>query len=111
MRNAQRRRTQRQAALVFVSVILFLLAAACSSAAQKRPPAKPVDLNRATAEQLAQLPGIGPATAKAIVQFRQKSGPFERVEDLLAIHGVSKNKLEKLRPYVTLSPPPQHHSS
>jgi len=51
------------------------------------------------------LPGIGPTTAKAIVRFREKSGPFRRVEDLLAIRGITKRKLEKLRPYLTVVPP------
>jgi competence protein ComEA len=73
---------------------------------QKRPPAKPIDLNTATIEQLQQLPGVGPSTAKAIVKFREKSGPFRRVEDLLAIRGITKLRLEKIRPYVTISPPP-----
>jgi competence ComEA-like helix-hairpin-helix protein len=72
--------------------------------AEKKPPAKPIDLNAATVEQLQQLPGVGPATAKAIVQFRQKSGPFKRVEDLLAIPRITKQKLEKIRPYVTTGP-------
>jgi len=74
--------------------------------AQKRPPAQPLNLNVATLEQLEQLPGIGPSTAKAIVQFRAMSGPFRRVEELLAIHGISNARLEKLRPYVTIGPPP-----
>lgn len=77
------------------------------AAAQKKPPAKPIDLNTATLEQLQQLPGIGPSTAKAIIQFREKSGPFKRIEDLLAVHGISKPRLEKLRPYVTVTSPPQ----
>jgi competence protein ComEA len=82
----------------------FLLALA--AAAQKKPPAKPLDLNTATLEQLEQLPGIGPTTAKAIIDFREKAGPFQRVEDLRAIHGISNSRLEKLRPYVTVNPPP-----
>jgi len=53
------------------------------------------------------LPRIGPTIAKAIIQFREKSGPLKRVEDLLAIHGISKVCLEKLRLYVTVTPPPQ----
>src|SRR4029077_6340635 len=77
------------------------------AAAQKKPPSKPIDLNTASIEQLQQLPGIGPATAKAIIRFREKSGPLKRVEDLLAIHGISKARLEKLRPYVTVTPSPQ----
>jgi competence protein ComEA len=55
-------------------------------------------------EQLQQVPGIGPGTAKAIVNFREKSGPFQKIEDLLAIKGISKARLEKMRPYLTLSP-------
>lgn len=83
-----------------------LLLAVTVVAAQKKPPSKPLDLNAATLEQLEQLPGIGPTTAKAIVRFREKSGPFRRVEDLLAIRGVSRKKLEALRPYVTVGQPP-----
>ena len=91
-------------------VLLFLVfwtACAAIVSAQKKPPAKPLDLNTATLEQLEQLPGIGPTTAKAIIEFREKGGPFQRVEDLRAIHGISKSKLEKLRPYLTVAPPPQ----
>jgi competence protein ComEA len=72
-------------------------------AAKKKPPAAPLDVNTASAAQLQQVPGIGPTTANAIVQFRRKSGPFERIEDLLAIRGISARKLEQIRPYVTLS--------
>jgi competence protein ComEA len=61
-------------------------------------------LNTATIEQLEELPEIGPTTAKAIIQFREKSGPFKRVEDLPAIHAISKARLEKLRPYGTVVP-------
>lgn len=77
---------------------------------KKHPPARPLDLNTATIEQLEQLPGIGPTTAKAIVRFREKSGPFHRVEDLLAIRGITKKRLEKLRPFVIVvapAPPPK----
>ena len=85
----------------------ILLFASSVAVSQKKPPTKPIDLNSATAEQLQQLPGVGPTTAKAIIQFREKSGPLKHVEDLLAIHGISKARLEKLRPYVTVTPPPQ----
>ena len=86
--------------------VVLVLAACSSFAAQSRkhPPAVPVDLNAATVEQLQELPGIGPSTAQAIVNFRQKSGPFKRAEDLLAIHGISKAKFEKLRPYIVVKP-------
>ena len=80
---------------------VLLLLATCL-AAQKHPPANPIDINSATAIQLQELPGVGPATAQAIVRFREKSGPFARLEGLLAIHGISRSRLEKMRPYVTL---------
>lgn len=91
--------------VVAICVLFSVLIAAVAMQAKKHPPAKPLDLNSATEKQLEQLPGVGPATAKAIVQFRQKSGPFRRVEDLLAVPRITKKRLEKLRPYVTVSSP------
>jgi competence ComEA-like helix-hairpin-helix protein len=70
---------------------------------KKPPPAAPVDLNAATPQQLQALPGVGPAMAKSIVDFRQKSGPFRRVDDLLAIRRITKQRLEKIRPYVKIN--------
>src|ERR1035437_518222 len=77
-----------------------------SALAQKHPPANPIDLNVANAKELEQLPGVGPVIAQRIIDMRQKSGRFRRVEDLLAIRGMSTKRLEKLRRYVTVSPPP-----
>ena len=74
--------------------LLLLLALA------KDPPAAPVNINTATIEQLQTLPGVGPATAKSIVRYREKNGPFRRVEELLIIKGMSRPRLQKLRPYV-----------
>lgn len=86
-----------------ILLLFCALLIAGGAIAKKVPPASPLDLNTATAAQLTRLPGIGATTAKAIVQFRQKSGPFERVNDLLAIRGISSRKLERIRPYVTVS--------
>ena len=91
------------------TIVLFIYLA--PALAQKTPPSQPINLNTATIAQLETLPGIGPNTAKSIIDFRNRSGPFQRVEDLLAIKGISKSKLEKLRPYVTVGPaPPNRHS-
>jgi competence protein ComEA len=58
-------------------------------------------MNSATLDQLQQLPGVGPGRAQAIVSFWEKSGPFKRAEDSVVLQGISKIKLEKLRPRVT----------
>jgi competence ComEA-like helix-hairpin-helix protein len=94
-------------ALRVLSIVLMFFAASEARADTKNPPAHPIDLNTATAEQLQQVPGIGPSTAKVIVNFRQKSGPFRKIEDLLAIKGISKARLEKMRPYLTVGPSAQ----
>lgn len=91
-------RGYRSSLLVLVAVFLVTQI----YASKKRPPSHPIDLNTATVEQLEELPGIGPVTAKKIIEFREKSGPFRKVEDLLVIPRISKARLEKLRPYVTI---------
>ena len=91
---------------IIVAAAISLLAAGVVSADKKHPPATPIDLNAATVKELEQLPGVGPTTAKAIVEFRTKSGRFHRVNDLLVIRGTSEAKLKKMRPYVTIGPAP-----
>ena len=85
---------------------LALLSLCAAALAQKHPPSKPIDLNLANVKELQELPGVGPVTAQRIIDMRQKSGRFHRVEDLLAIRGISQKKLDALRPYVTVSAPP-----
>jgi competence ComEA-like helix-hairpin-helix protein len=87
--------------------LAVLLVFASPAFAKKTPPSYPIDLNTATVKQLEQLPGVGPTTAKAIVEFRTKTGRFQRVTDLLVIRGVSETKLKKMRPYITVGPPPK----
>lgn len=64
--------------------------------------AAPVDLNAATAAELDALPGIGPATAAAILAHRDEHGPFRSVDDLLDVRGIGEAKLEQLRPLVAV---------
>ncbi len=60
-------------------------------------PAGPVDLNSATAEQLEQLPGVGPATAEAILSYRKEKGRFTSVDELLEVRGIGEAKLNAIR--------------
>ena len=59
-----------------------------------------VDLNTATAEQLDTLPGVGPATAQAILDERERRGRFATVEELLDVRGIGDAKLDALRDLV-----------
>ena len=75
--------------------------APASATGGKAPPAGgPVDLNTATAEQLEALPGVGPATSKAILAYRSSHGRFRSVTELLEVPGIGPAKLEALRPLV-----------
>jgi competence protein ComEA len=68
----------------------------------KDPPSTPVSLNSGTAADLEALPGIGPATAKKILDYRKAHGGFKSVDELSAIGGFGEKKLKKLRPYLRL---------
>lgn len=62
--------------------------------------ARMLNLNSATQEQLEELPGVGPVTAAAIVQWRTENGPFQSVEDLLDVTGIGEKTLDQLRSHV-----------
>ncbi len=91
-------------------VVLGLVAAIAVFAREKTPRKEPpqpaekpeisIDINAASTEDFQKLPGIGPKLAKRIVNFRQKHGPFRRVEDLLAIRGVGIKKWKAIRPFL-----------
>jgi competence protein ComEA len=58
-------------------------------------------LSSATAEQLDQLPGVGPITAQKILDYRAEHGPFRSVDDLDAVPGIGPTRIEQLRDLVT----------
>jgi len=63
-----------------------------------------IDINRASAEELQRLPGIGPALSERIVEARKKA-PFKKVEDLRRVSGIGPKTLDRLRPFVTVGEP------
>ena len=60
------------------------------------------NLNTVTVQQLQRIPGVGPGLAKKIVEFREKKGGYRRMEELLAIPGISEKKWRFLREYLEL---------
>jgi len=88
--------------VVLCAVILVSIGAVCAFG-EKKPAPQPLNLNTATPAQLQQLPGVGPAIARAIIDYRTAHGPFRRVEELLIIRGISRARLRRLRPYIRVN--------
>jgi competence protein ComEA len=63
-----------------------------------------IDLNRATARELDEVPGVGPVLAGRIIAHRERHGPFRHPEELLAVRGIGPRLFARLRPRVTVGP-------
>jgi comEA protein len=66
------------------------------------PSNEKVNLNTATLEQLQTLPGVGPAIAKNIVDYRTKVGKFAKIEDILNVKGIGEKKFQRMKDRLTL---------
>jgi competence protein ComEA len=62
-----------------------------------------IDLNRATATDLDALPGLGPALAQRIMDYRQQHGPFKTIDDLIQVSGIGPKLLEKIKPHLIIT--------
>ena len=72
------------------------------SSAAKPAVAGTVNINTASAADLVTLPGIGAKTAERILEYRQKNGPFKKVEELMNVRGVGEKNFLKLRNQISI---------
>ena len=70
-------------------------------------PAAVVNLNTATSSELETLPGIGAKTAARIIDYRQKKGPFKKIEELMNVQGIGEKSFLKLKPQITVAGKPE----
>ena len=78
------------------------------SKAKAKPPSSStavVNLNTATAADLESLPGIGRSTAQRILEYRQKSGGFKKVEELMNVKGIGEKSFLKIKDRLTVAAP------
>ncbi len=97
-----------------IAVLSALLIAPSHAAAQTKPAgsssalaatATLVNINSASVVDLQTLPGIGAKTAELIVEYRQKNGPFKKVEELMNIRGIGEKNFLKMKPQITVALP------
>ena len=73
-----------------------------TAAASTAAPGVTVNINTASATDLEGLPGIGAKTAARILEYRQKNGPFKKVEELMNVRGIGEKNFLKLKPQLTV---------
>ena len=65
-------------------------------------PAKVVNFNTATTEELQTIRGIGPAIAGRILEYRKEHGRFDKIEDMAKVHGIGESKLQRMKTQVSI---------
>lgn len=90
----------RRCHLCMMGLMVFILLA--FTATVHAEDAGKININEATVEQLAGIKFIGPAIAERIVQYREDSGPFGKIEDLMNVKGIGPKTFEKIKDHIKL---------
>ena len=96
------------AGISFQYLLLYRISLAAQQSPVKKsskslvPTAQRININQATLAELTTLPGIGPVIAGRIVDYRKNNPPFRKVEELLIIKGISKDRLDRIRNRISL---------
>ena len=86
---------------VILTVLIGLISVLNVNAAE----VEKININTASAEQLAQLKGIGPSHAAKIVVYREKNGPFKMPEDLMQVSGIGQKTIEANQEFIIVEEP------
>lgn len=92
----------RKSLLIPIALFVLALASTGALAQEAAKPAGVVNINTATAAELAFLPGIGPKAAERIIAYREEHGPFKKTTDLMQVKGIGDRTYERLSPYLTV---------
>ena len=96
--------------MLIAAIAVIALTATTFGAQERTPTARtsatastPVNLNTASAAQLEAIPGVGPAMAERIIQYREKNGSFKKIEDLMNVRGVGEKSFLKMKALITVT--------
>ena len=102
-----------RSALVLVAALVLLGSWTIDAQRATKPPVKPpvtastevINLNSATAAQIASLPGIGVKTAELVVEYRQKNGPFKKIEEIMNVRGIGEKSFLRIKDRLSVAAP------
>jgi comEA protein len=101
--NSFKKGLKMQKSRILAVILMALAVTVVAGAAENSQPSGVVNINTASSDELQLLPRVGPALAGRIIEFREANGPFQTVDEILAVKGVGESSFEKLEPWIVTS--------